>query len=412
MNVNTSYVDLIDKPKSESSKKEGKTEEGIAGFKNLLKDKTQKKSTGSENPKTEAKNNGEEAGIQYIGNNASNNKVAEDNVPVQEQKLPEEFTQSILSPGIFQGNKNSLELSGKINPTQLLKSLNPDKQTEETKGPGLVAKGFENLISDESKKQTNVILPKGPGLALMGKKSELTETITPEKSQMVLEGPGAVKKETLTGPGFAEAIKESVGPAFVKNEKTEPKEVKEVKEEDGITLKAFENLHSRNPEPVHAIHGQEEKAVTMPVNENNPEELEDRLSKQILSQIKTGKDSMELQLEPHNLGKILLKVSYENNQVHVSIVCSESKTLKLISQSATELGNILEANVERPFQVVVDKADVDYLNNRNQDQQGGGQEQQRQQQNHKQSDDGGDDFAQKLRLGMFGSYSGEFKEAE
>ncbi len=412
MNVNTSYVDLIDKPKSESSKKEGKTEEGIAGFKNLLKDKTQKKSTGSENPKTEAKNNGEEAGIQYIGNNASNNKVAEDNVPVQEQKLPEELTQNILSPGIFQGNKNSLELSGKINPAQLLKSLNPDKQTEETKGPGLVAKGFENLISDESKKQTNVILPKGPGLALMGKKSELTETITPEKSQMVLEGPGVVKKETLTGPGFAEAIKESVGPAFVKNEKTEPKEVKEVKEEDGITLKAFENLHSRNPEPVHAIHGQEEKAVTMPVNENNPEELEDRLSKQILSQIKTGKDSMELQLEPHNLGKILLKVSYENNQVHVSIVCSESKTLKLISQSATEIGNILEANVERPFQVVVDKADVDYLNNRNQDQQGGGQEQQRQQQNQKQSDDGGDDFAQKLRLGMFGSYSGEFKEAE
>ncbi|RKD33031.1 flagellar hook-length control protein FliK [Lacrimispora algidixylanolytica] len=412
MNVNTSYVDLIDKPKSESSKKEGKTEEGIAGFKNLLKDKTQKKSTGSENPKTEAKNNGEDAGVQYIGNNPSDNKVVENDVPVQEQKLPEEFLQSILSPGIFQGNKNSLELSGKINPTQLLKSLNPDKQTEEIKGPGVVAKGFENLILDESKKQTSVVLPKGPGLALMGKKPELTETNASEKSQVVLEGPGVVKKETLTGPGFAEAIKESVGPAFIKNEKTEAKEVKEVKEEDGITLKAFENLNSRNPEPVHAIHGQEEKTVTMPVNENNPEELEDRLSKQILSQIKTGKDSMELQLEPHNLGKILLKVSYENNQVHVSIVCSESKTLKLISQSATEIGNILEANVERPFQVVVDKADVDYLNNRNQDQQGGGQEQQRQQQNQKQSDDGGDDFAQKLRLGMFGSYSGEFKEAE
>lgn len=415
MNVNTSYVDLIDKPKSESPKKEGKTDEGIAGFKNMLKDKTQKKSTSSDNSKPEAKNNGEEAGIQYIGNNPSNNKVVENDLPVKEQKLPEDFSQSILSPGIFQGNKNSLELSGKINPTQLLKSFNPDKQTEETKGPGVVAKGFDNLILDESKNQAGVALPKGPGLALMGKKSELTETNTPEKSQVVLEGPGVVKKETLTGPGFAEAIKESVGPAFTKNVKTEAKEVKEpkeVKEEDGITLKAFENLHSRNPEPVHSIHGKEEKTVTMPVNENNPEELEDRLSKQILSQIKTGKNIMELQLEPHNLGKILLKVSYENNQVHVSIVCSESKTLKLISQSATEIGNILEANVERPFQVVVDKADVDYLNNHNQHQQGGGQEQQRQQQNQKQSDDGGDDFAQKLRLGMFGSYSGEFKEAE
>jgi flagellar hook-length control protein FliK len=409
MNVNMSYVDLIEKPKSEAPKKEGKTEEGIAGFKNLLKDKSQKKSTGSDNTKPEAKNNGEEAGVQYIGNNTANNKVVENDVPVQEQKLPEEFLQSIFSPVIFQGNKNSLELSGKINPAQLLKSLNPSEQSEKVEGPITVANEFENLISDESKKQTNEVLPKGPGLALMGKKSEHTEAIVPEKNQMVLEGPGAVKKETLTGPGFAEAIKESVGPAFSKNEKTE---TKEVKEEDGITLKAFENLHSRNPEPVHAIRGQEDKPITMPVNENNPEELEDRLSKQILSQIKTGKDSMELQLEPHNLGKILLKVSYENNQVHVSIVCSESKTLKLISQSATEIGNILEANVERPFQVVVDKSEVDYLNNHNQDQQDGRQEQQHQQQNQKQSDDGVDDFAQKLRLGMFGSYSGEFKEAE
>jgi len=246
----------------------------------------------------------------------------------------------------------------------------------------------------------------------MGKKPELTETTTPEKSQLVLEGPGVVKKEAITGPGFAEVIKESVGPAFTKAVKTEAKDVKEVQEEDGVTLKVFESLNSRNPEPVHSIYRQEEKTVTMPVNENNLEEMEDRLSKQILSQIKTGKDSMELQLEPHNLGKILLKVSYENNQVHVSIVCSESKTLKLISQSAAEIGNILEANVERPFQVVVEKSEVDYLNNHNQNQQGSGQEQQHQQQNQKQSDDGGDDFAQKLRLGMFGSYSGEFKEAE
>lgn len=412
MNVNTSYVDLIDKPKSESPKKEGKTEEGISGFKNMLKDKTQKKSTGSETSKKEAKNNGEEAGVQYIVNNSSDNKIVENDIPVQEQKLPEEFLQSIFSPGIFQGNKNSLELSGKINPAQLLKSLNPNNQPEETEDSGKVANGFETLILDESKNQTGVVLPKNPGLELMGKKPELTETTTPEKSQLVLEGPGVVKKEAITGPGFAEVIKESVGPAFTKAVKTEAKEVKEVQEEDGVTLKVFDSLNSRNPEPVHSIYRQEEKTVTMPVNENNLEEMEDRLSKQILSQIKTGKDSMELQLEPHNLGKILLKVSYENNQVHVSIVCSESKTLKLISQSAAEIGNILEANVERPFQVVVEKSEVDYLNNHNQNQQGSGQEQQHQQQNQKQSDDGGDDFAQKLRLGMFGSYSGEFKEAE
>lgn len=415
MNINMSYVDMIEKPKPEAQKKDGKTEDSISGFKNLLKDKTQKKNTGSENSKPEAKDNGEEAAMQYIGSNQPNNRAVENNALVQEQKLPEEYMQTMFSTGIFQGNKNSLELSGKVNPAQLLKSLNPNNESEETKGPGMMANGFENLISDEAQKQTDVVLPKGPGLQLMGKKSELKETITPDKNQEVLKDPDVVKKEALTGPGFAEAVKESVGPAFVKNEKAEAnegKDGKEVKEEDGITLKAFENLQSRNTQPVHAVHGQEEKTVTMPVNENDPEEMEARLSKQILSQMKTGKDSMELQLEPHNLGKILLKISNENNQVHVSIVCSESKTLKLISQSAAEIGNILESNMERPFQVVVDKSEADYLNNRNQDQQGGGQDQQHQQQNQKQSDDGVDDFAQKLRLGMFGSYNGEFKEAE
>lgn len=412
MNINTSYVDLIEKPKPEAQKRDGKTEDSISGFKNLLKDKTQKKSAGPEKSKPEAKDNGEEAAMQYIGSNPSNNKVVDNNAPVQEQKLPEEYLQTMFSTGIFQGNKNSLELSGKVNSAQLLKSLNPNNESEETKDPDIMANGFENLISDESQKQTDAVLPKGPGLHLMGKKSEPDEAIIPDKNQEVLKGPGVVKKETLTGPGFAEAVKENAGPAFVKNEKAEANEGKEVKEEDGITLKAFENLQSRNTQPIHAVQRQEEKAVTMPVNENDPEEMEARLSKQILSQIKTGKDNMELQLEPHNLGKILLKISNENNQVHVSIVCSESKTLKLISQSAAEIGNILESNMERPFQVVVDKSEADYLNNRNQDQQGGGQDQQHQQQNQKQSDDGIDDFAQKLRLGMFGSYSGEFKEAE
>lgn len=409
MNVNTSYVDLIDKPKPEAQKKDGKMEDGILGFKNLLKDKSQKKSTGSENLNPEAKNNGEEAGVQYIGNNFSNNKIIENDVSVEEQKLPEEFLQSITLTGIFQGNKSALEFSGSINPIQFSKLLNPNNQSEEAEGPGIISSEFDNLVSEETQKLLDADLPKGPSLQLMGEKSEVAKTGTPENSQVVMKEPGISKKEVLTGPDFAEAVKETVGPVLSKNEKSE---AKEVNEEEGMSLKAFESLHSRNREPIHVIHGQEEKTVTMPVNENNPEDMEARLSKQILSQIQTGKDSMELQLEPHNLGKILLKVSYESNQVQVSIVCSESKTLKLISQSATEIGSILEANVERPFQVVVDKSEADYLNNRNQEQQGNEQEQQHQQQKQKQSSDNGDDFAQKLRLGIFGSYSEEFKEAD
>ena len=94
----------------------------------------------------------------------------------------------------------------------------------------------------------------------------------------------------------------------------------------------------------------------------------------------------------------------------MSIVCSESKTLKLLSHSAAEIGSILEANVERPFQVVVEKQEADYLQNQQQQKQDGGQEQQHQQQ-QKQADDNAEDFIQKLRLGFFGTDSMGYSEA-
>ena len=114
-----------------------------------------------------------------------------------------------------------------------------------------------------------------------------------------------------------------------------------------------------------------------------------------------------MQLEPHNLGKILIKVAYEKDQVSVSVVCTESKTLKMLSQSAGELGSILENNLERPIHVIVDKQQADYLNN-NQEHQGNGREQQEHRQN--QSDDFGDDFIQKLRLGISDLDSDEMSE--
>lgn len=150
-------------------------------------------------------------------------------------------------------------------------------------------------------------------------------------------------------------------------------------------------------QPVNRVQPGEEQTAYTSVKAESQEDLEAKLSEQLLRQIQAGRKELEVQLEPVNLGKIRIKVSYEDNQVSVSVLCTESKTLKALSQSAGDLGSILESNLERPVQILVDKQENDYLNNQQQQQEGRQQQQQQQQ-----SRDGEDnsDFLQKLRLGI------------
>ncbi|EPR35196.1 Flagellar hook-length control protein-like protein [Enterobacter ludwigii] len=142
----------------------------------------------------------------------------------------------------------------------------------------------------------------------------------------------------------------------------------------------------------------------MSVSADHSKELEAKLSEQILKQIRDGNGELDIQLEPHNLGKIRIRISYEDNQISVSLLCTESRTLKLLSQSAGDLGSILESNLERPFQVLVDKQEPDYLN---QQQEQGGRQGQQEHHQESQREENREDFIQKLRLGIFESESTE-----
>ena len=144
------------------------------------------------------------------------------------------------------------------------------------------------------------------------------------------------------------------------------------------------------------------------VDAENLNELKDKLSEEILKTLDSGKKELEVQLEPQNLGKIRIKVSYESDEVSVSVLCSESKTLKMLSQSAGELGTILESNLERPIQIFVDNQQADYLNNQDNSQQQ--QQQQQQQQNGSQQEESSEDFLQKLRLGIYEAGSMELSD--
>jgi flagellar hook-length control protein FliK len=159
-------------------------------------------------------------------------------------------------------------------------------------------------------------------------------------------------------------------------------------------------IRENSYEPAHRLRMESEKdGVTYTtVNAGNPEGLETKLSGPILKEIHAGRGDLDVQLEPHNMGKIRIRISYEDHQVSVAILCSESKTLKLLSQSAGELGSILEHDLERPVQIFVDKQEADYLNDQN-GQSGGQNRNQSRQENRK--EENREAFIQKLRLGIF-----------
>ena len=408
MDIKTSYVDLIDRQMSGTQKKEGKTEEGISGFKNLLKDKNQKKHTGSEDQGTEAQTAAAETVMPYINGKAQDAQSEETVFTISGQGLFQAQTETAASAGAVQANNDSANLLGTISPLQLLKSLNMKNQTDGEEDTIAGSNGFADLLTEKSDKTSSLSLLHGLDLQKTGNQADMAEALNQPKTEDQFMKTTALSDESLTDAVIAETGKDAEALAAVKNGKLSEKEGSD--KEDKVSENAFGSIQEKNYDPTPVIRTEEDKAVTVTVNESNPEELDAKLSEQILSQIRTGKNNLELQLEPHNLGKILLKVSYEENQVNVSIVCSESKTLKLLSHSAAEIGSILEANVERPFQVVVEKQEADYLQNQQQQKQDGGQEQQHQQQ-QKQADDNAEDFIQKLRLGFFGTDSMGYSEA-
>lgn len=134
------------------------------------------------------------------------------------------------------------------------------------------------------------------------------------------------------------------------------------------------------------------------------EELPDKVADQLLSKISEGVQEFEIHIEPENLGKIAVKVLYEDGQATVSIFCTEKKTLDLLGNNARDIGNIIERNLGGETKIFVEKQETDYLDQNRDENQHGKQEEQRQQKEEGKKEDAEDaeQFLQKLRLGLMG----------
>ena len=175
------------------------------------------------------------------------------------------------------------------------------------------------------------------------------------------------------------------------------------------------DAQSENPGAEHAAAAMAQAPVRTTAEEIKPqevvtvqvphaEELPDKVADQLLSKISEGVQEFEIQIEPENLGKIAVKVLYEDGQATVSIFCTEKKTLDLLGNNARDIGNIIERNLGGETKIFVEKQETDYLEQNRDENQHGKQEEQRRQKEEGKNEDAEDaeQFLQKLRLGLMG----------
>ncbi len=173
-------------------------------------------------------------------------------------------------------------------------------------------------------------------------------------------------------------------------------------QETEISYEAAGSAVSKEAQTEGLSNGQEvsEKEHVTANGEISPEYAE-LLKGQIVRQIVNGKEELELHLSPKYLGSLTIRVAHEAGRTAVSIICSDDRAMRAMSQKAAELGQILEDRMGTRTEVYVD--DHQEQSRMYQDGRGGsnGEREQRQSQNrqrHEEADTA--DFLQQLRLGL------------
>lgn len=217
-------------------------------------------------------------------------------------------------------------------------------------------------------------------------------------------------------PAQAEAV--LVQPAESSNTQTQDQKsssqgdlAKDSKMEKTAGREMYENaqegaaVQPAQPAVVHSTASEARTAAPEKMHVNQPEEIPQKLTEELLVKTANGVSEFEIEIEPANLGKIAIKVLYEGGQTMVSILCSEKKTLEMIGQNAREIGVVMEQNLGSTTTVIVEKEETDYLHqgeNEN-DHSGREAEQDRQREENEKEKaraDSAEQFLQKLRLGL------------
>ena len=163
-----------------------------------------------------------------------------------------------------------------------------------------------------------------------------------------------------------------------------------------LTLSAQHQLYSQQSEwsVLNLDHTVSENQTTV---STTPETFAKDIGTSLADKLPSKDGELTIELEPATLGKLTIKVIYEGDRAAVSIITSNPKTLEMLSQSASEIAQILEGHTGQETMIYTPEVEqqTDWT------QQGGQENQQEhQQENRKKHHDTGETFAQQLRLGL------------
>ncbi len=241
---------------------------------------------------------------------------------------------------------------------------------------------------------------------------QVNEAVKPAESReadLTAETGAAVKAEEVTMTAHTEGSEDrrqtsDFASALKRTEKApQAKEDTQVQSENFAAEHAAAAASSEAPRNVYVEKQDYTYAQPTTIHVEQPEELPEKVTDQLLAKLAEGVKEFEIHIEPANLGKIAVKILYEGTQAHVSIICSEKRALDVLGQNARDIGNVLSKNFGGETTIIVDKQETDYLNQTRDENEQANQEQQKQKENSKNQDsEDAEQFLQKLRLGLVG----------
>ncbi len=147
-----------------------------------------------------------------------------------------------------------------------------------------------------------------------------------------------------------------------------------------------------------SLFGHKAETVSM---KTSPETIPQDLGKMLGAKMAEGARTLTLELEPANLGKLTIHLSYEGDRAAVSIMATNPKTLELLNQKASEIAAILEEKTGQETVIFTQKPETNQENyDRNPDGKREREEQEEKHQQNKEEHQSFDSFAQQLRLGL------------
>ena len=264
------------------------------------------------------------------------------------------------------------------------------KRTEGVKEERREAIVREDIIEQGS---AEIIATVSSGNALQ--RPEMTETLENAVQRPITVPTEAVAKDSLEKQiDHAHLLK----PRIEFNGK-EAMTVEQLEEEIGTRSdKDVEIVFGRKPEeeqgskiqPIHAAavekiaqgsESREAEKIFIKVAEPNeivPKVIEELKEKIVISQV--AEKSYEIELDPQNLGKIFVKVTFHKNETALEMMFSSKKTMELMARNIDHLTEGLQASKSHPVSVQMNEQTSDYLEQQEKERSGQSFHQQKEQQ--------------------------------